>query len=165
MFLTDQSSDYRPFLHLRVGRLQPWGLYQSDREIDLRLSEVISVPPTQLVPSRMLEVRWVEQESVNVSLWTGASYFRRPLVDSVRVEATLEQRVGVEDDPLAWRQLGDPVALNAMGSWNERQWVASLALPAGGAAIRVRVDEYEVYQAEGIGDALRLAYTDAINLM
>jgi hypothetical protein len=158
LFLIEPWSDYRPFLHLRVGRLQPWGIRSPD--LDLRLSEVVAVAPTQLMSSRTVEVRRGEQATVDVSLRAGPAYF-----PSVRVEAMLEQRVGEEDDPLAWRQLGDPVALDATGAWDDRSWVGSLDLPPGNAAMRLRVDEYEVFPGEAGEDAVRLAYTDAVNLV
>jgi hypothetical protein len=162
VFLISPWDGYRSFLHLRVARLQPWGLYQPASNTDLRLSDITSVPPAQLLPSRTLEVRRAGQ-SINVSLSAGVSYFRLPNAEA-RVEATVEQRAGNNDDPLAWRQLGNPTALTATGPWNQRVWTASPPLPAGGGALRVRVDEYEVYPGDGT-DALRLAYTDAINLI
>jgi hypothetical protein len=147
-----------------VARLQPWALYQDEGKTDLRLSEIVAVSPTQLIPSRTLEMRR-NGETVDLSVEAGASYFQRPGAgEAVNIDAMFEERLGEADDPLAWRALGDPVPMQPTGEWNERVWRASITIPSNSRPIRVRVDEYEMYVPEQEAESLRLVYTDALRV-
>ncbi|MET8506317.1 hypothetical protein ABZV60_16895 [Streptomyces sp. NPDC004787] len=129
------DSTFFPFVRLALARYQPNSITGQE------LSPVVRTDITQLTPSRTATVTGTgatRSVTVHGRAYSGTANGVRP-----QMHAILEQRTpGVSDSDLGWTPAGAPVALQVSVSGNQAHWTGTVALPAGSAEKRIRVEEY-----------------------
>jgi hypothetical protein len=164
-FNSERVTSYYPFVRLALARYQPESIPGAE------LSAVTLTDFIQPVPDRRLAARWIDERSLYLQVSGYAP------VD--RAHNTMDVTLQVHDPSipgeLGWKTAGMPGQSNPLPLFkrplnvqqNLYRWDNPVALPfaRGAQPMRLLVQEYETYQADGFsGKQQRVVYADTLEV-
>jgi len=164
-FNSERVTSYYPFVRLALARYQPNSI------ADTELSAVVLTDFIQPVPDRRLAARWIDERSLYIQVSGYAP------ID--RAHNTMDVTVQVHDPSipgeLGWKTAvmtgqSNPLPLFKRPlnvQQNLYRWDNPVALPfeRGAQPMRLLVQEYETYQADGLsGKQQRVVYADTLEV-
>ncbi len=170
-FKPERVTSYYPFVRLALARYQPNSI------ADAHLSRVVLTDFAQLVPDRMLRIKFRNEKQLFISVSGYAPYYKYTSAVSARspnsVWASIETRSPWSSGDLGWFQVAgtsdQELKQTEVTSDHHFTWESEIYLPEprGSKPFRVVVKEYEPFKTEteeGVVSRRRVVYADVVEL-